>query len=174
MKVTVFGGSQAEEGSRDYVQAYDLGKLLARRGHTVLTGGYMGTMEAVSRGAHEMGGDVIGVTCAEIEHWRAIGANQWVKVELRKETLIERLQALIEGCDAAISLPGGPGTMAEILLMWNLIIIGSQEQKRLIVTGEGWRNVFNQLFLDMARYIPPMQRELLSFAPDVNAAVGML
>jgi uncharacterized protein (TIGR00725 family) len=172
--VTVFGGSQAEAGSRDYTEAYDLGKLLARRGHTVMTGGYMGTMEAVSRGAHEMGGDVIGVTCAEIEHWRATGANQWVKVEWRKETLIERLQALIEGCDAAISLPGGPGTMAEILLMWNLIIIGSQKQKRLIVTGEGWRNVFNQLFLDMARYIPPAQRRLLSFAPDVNAAVGLL
>ena len=36
---------------------------------------------------------------------------RWVKEEIKKKTLIERLQVLIEGCDAAIALPGGPGTL---------------------------------------------------------------
>ena len=51
MKVSVFGGSQPQEGSAAYAEAQDLGRLLAQRGYTVLTGGYMGTMEAVSMGA---------------------------------------------------------------------------------------------------------------------------
>ena len=49
-----------------YAEALALGELLAQRGHTVLTGGYMGTMEAVSDGAAAAGGHVIGVTCDEI------------------------------------------------------------------------------------------------------------
>ena len=77
-------------------------------------------MEAVSRGASEAGGHVIGVTCVDIENWRKVGANRWVKEEWRKQTLIERLQALVEGCDAALALPGGPGTLTEVSLMWNI------------------------------------------------------
>ena len=125
MKVSVFGGSQTKEGEPAYSEAQELGRLLAHRGHTVLTGGYIGTMEAVSRGANKAGGHVIGVTCAEIERWRPVGANQWVQEEWKKETLIERLQALVMECDAALALPGGPGTLAEIAVTWNLMIIGS-------------------------------------------------
>src|SRR5215831_16801474 len=73
MKVSVFGGSQPKEGSLPYAEARELGRMLAEGGHTVLTGGYIGTMEAVSRGAAESGGHVIGVTCEQIEQWRGIG-----------------------------------------------------------------------------------------------------
>src|SRR3990172_10856853 len=106
MNITVFGGAQPKEGSSGYEEACELGSLLAQRGHTVLTGGYMGTMEAVSRGASDAGGHVIGVTCEDIEAWRKTSANPWVKEERRKKSLIERLQALVEGCDAAIALAG--------------------------------------------------------------------
>ncbi len=91
MNISVFGGSQPKVGSTAYAEAQELGGLLAQRGHTVLTGGYMGTMEAVSRGAAEAGGHVIGITCGEIESWRGAGANQWVAEEWKKETLIQRL-----------------------------------------------------------------------------------
>src|SRR3972149_10764502 len=96
MKITVFGGSQPKEGDAAYAEAHDLGRLLAQRGHVVLNGGYIGTMEAVSRGACEAGGHVIGVTCEDIETWRAVGKNQWVTEEVRKKSLIERLQCLVE------------------------------------------------------------------------------
>ncbi len=46
MNITVFGGSQPKEGDAAYAEAYQLGKLLAEAGHAVLTGGYIGTMEA--------------------------------------------------------------------------------------------------------------------------------
>src|SRR5512143_3898323 len=107
MRVSVFGGSQPKQGDAAYAEAMELGELLAERGHTVLTGGYIGTMEAVSRGAHESGGHVIGVTCEEIERWRPIGANRWVKEEIKKVTLIDRLHTLIHESEAALALPGG-------------------------------------------------------------------
>lgn len=50
MKVSVFGGSQPTPDSLAYEEARQLGETLAKRGHIVLTGGYVGTMEAVSRG----------------------------------------------------------------------------------------------------------------------------
>ena len=87
MKVTVFGGAQPKEGTLAYEEARELGSLLAQRGHTVLNGGYMGTMEAVSRGAHEAGGHVIGVTCIDIEEWRKSKPNPWIKEEIRRQSL---------------------------------------------------------------------------------------
>ncbi len=131
-------------------------------------------MEAVSRGAAEAGGHVIGVTCVQIEKWRGVGANQWVNDEWKKESLIERLEALIQGCDAALALPGGPGTLTEISLMWNMMIIGALQKRPLILIGEGWRSVFDGLFRELGPYSPAGQRELLQFTPDVSTAVKML
>jgi uncharacterized protein (TIGR00725 family) len=119
MNITIFGGTKPRPGEPEYNEALRLGQLLARAGHTVITGGYMGTMEAVSRGAREAGGHVVGITCEEIERWRKSYANAWVIEEVKLPTLHERMIALIERCDAAIALPGGIGTLAEISLLWN-------------------------------------------------------
>lgn len=174
MNVSVFGGSQPEEGDLAYIEAIELGRLLAEAGHIVLTGGYIGTMEAVSRGAAEAGGHVIGVTCAEIERWRGRGANPWVIEEWRKETLLQRLQSLIEGCHAAMALPGGAGTLTEISLMWNLMIVDSIHRRPLILIGDGWHSVFDQVFAKLGEYTAHAHRELLQFAPDVYTAVRLL
>jgi uncharacterized protein (TIGR00730 family) len=174
MKVSVFGGSQPKPGSSAYEEARQLGKLLAKAGHTVMTGGYIGTMEAVSRGASEAGGLIIGVTCAEIERWRDVSPNQWVKEEWRRETLLERLQALVQDCDAAMALPGGPGTLTEIMLMWNLMIVESMHRRPLMLVGGGWQSVFDQFLNSFGTYIPDTQRELVSFAKDGKTAVELL
>ena len=174
MKVSVFGGSQPKEGDAAYEEARLLGELLAQRGHVVLNGGYIGTMEAVSRGAAEAGGHVIGVTCEDIEAWRPVRANRWVKEEIRKKTLNERLQVLIEECDAAIALPGGPGTLTEIALTWNLMIVESRHRSPLILVGDGWQSVFGQVFEKLGTYTSESQRDLLQFAPNVETAVKIV
>jgi len=174
MRVSVFGSSQSKEGDETYIEAIELGKLLAERGHIVLTGGYIGTMEAVSRGAREAGGHVIGVTCEDIEAWRKVKANAWVMEEIRKKTLIERLHSLIHESDAALALPGGPGTLTEISLMWNLMIVESLHRRPLILIGDGWQSVFDQFSKGLSAYVPAYQREILHFAKDVHTAVEML
>jgi predicted Rossmann-fold nucleotide-binding protein len=88
--------------------------------------------------------------------------------------LIERLQHLVESCDAAIALPGGPGTLTEIALTWNLMIVESLPRRPLILVGEGWQSVFDQFLQSLDEYIPARQREFITFAKDVQTAVGML
>ena len=174
MKISVFGGSQPKAGDPAYQAAYELGRQLALSGHNVLTGGYIGTMEAVSRGASEAGGHVIGVTCVEIENWRPVKPNEWVMEEYRRETLMERLQDLIRECDAAIALLGGPGTLTEIALMWNLMIVGSLPRRPLVLVGDGWQSVFGQLYKELGSYTAENQRELVQFAKDVGTAVEII
>ena len=173
-RVTVFGGSQPKPGDPAYKQALELGKLLGGSDYTVLNGGYIGTMEAVSRGAVEAGGHVIGVTCDEIEAWRPVRPNPWLSEEMRFPTLSQRLTALIENCDAALALPGGVGTLVEISLMWNQLLTEIITPRPLITIGIGWQAVFAQLFSSHDSYIPQGQRIWLRHAPDVSTAFHQL
>jgi len=173
MNITIFGGAQPTAGTTAYEEARLLGSLLAKNGHTVITGGYMGTMEAISRGANEAGGHVIGVTCIDIENWRGSKLNQWVKEEIRKQTLLERLQVLTSHCDVAMALSGGAGTLTEVSLMWNLMIIQSLPKKPLILIGDGWKNTLDSFFSAFESYMSLSQQELLYFAKDVNEAVKL-
>ena len=173
MKITVFGSGRPVPDEPDYEQAKQLGALIARAGHTVLTGGYIGTMEAVSRGANEAGGLVIGVTCDEIENFRPGKANPWVTEEWRRHTLLERLQTLIEACDAAIALPGGPGTFTEITLSWNLLVIHAITPKPLVLLGEGWRRVFEEYRRMLGQYPAESDWRWLVFAANNTEALHL-
>ena len=170
MKITVFGGSQAQPGDPVYLEAMKLGTLLGANGFTVLSGGYIGIMEAVSRGAAEAGGHVIGVTCDEIEAWRQVRPNQWIKEEIRFPTIRQRLYALMENCDAAIAMPGGIGTLAEIAETWSHLQTMSIPSRPLILVGTGWESTMRTLFLSLGEYIPMPYRELLTFASDADNA----
>jgi uncharacterized protein (TIGR00730 family) len=174
MRVTVFGGSLPKPGEEAFEQALRLGRLLGEAGHTVLTGGYIGTMEAVSCGAAEAGGFVIGVTCDQIEAWRPGGANRWVQEEMRFETLRDRLYALIDNCDAAMALPGGVGTLSEIAAMWSQLQTGAIDPKPLILIGQGWQLVMEKFLAVFDGYVPEKHRRFLRFAPDIETAVSLL
>ena len=174
MIITVFGGSSPKPGSAAYLQAGQLGKLLAQTGHTVATGGYIGTMEAVSRGANEAGGHVIGITCTDLEHMRPTGANEWVKEEIHYESLHQRLGALIDICDGAFALPGGVGTLAEISVMWNQLLIGAQKPKPLILIGDGWKKVMDQFFAAQEGYIPEHDKNWLFYANSIESGLEIL
>ncbi len=170
MKVAIFGGANPQTGGTSYEDAYRLGKMLAEAGHAILTGGYIGTMEAASRGAAEAGGHVIGVTCKEVEVWRGVRANRWVMEEWHYPTLHERLLALIDGCDSAIALPGGVGTLLEISMFWNRMIVDAIPHKPLILVGGSWRATIEFFLSAQDGYVSLPSRTLLTFAPDVNEA----
>jgi uncharacterized protein (TIGR00730 family) len=174
MHVTIFGGANPLPTDPAYAEAERLGRLLAQAGHAVLTGGYIGTMEAASKGAAEAGGHVIGVTCEEIERWRGVKANPWVKEEWRCQTLDERLVRLMDSCQAAIALPGGVGTLVEIVLLWNRMLIQATPARPLILVGQGWQKTI-QTFLDTQDgYVTAPHRHLVQFAPTVGGAVELL
>jgi uncharacterized protein (TIGR00725 family) len=171
MRVTVFGGANPKPGEPAYDEAYRLGELLANAGHIVLNGGYIGTMEAVSKGASENGGHVIGVTCQEIERWRKADANPWLNEEWHLQTLDQRLLALIDNCDAALALPGGVGTLLEISMMWNRLIIKAIAARPLILIGPAWRSVIASFLDQQGQYLTERDRQWLSFTNSIEEAV---
>lgn len=173
-RVSVYGSSIPQPGTTDYEKAKALGGMLGQNGYTVLTGGYAGTMEAVSRGASEAGGHVIGVTCSEIENFRPGKANPWVSEEIHLDSLEDRLIYLLTQCDGAVALPGGIGTLAEIVILWNKLQVKSISARPFVLVGTGWKTVIDTLFAEQGSYIPPAYRTLLHTAPSVKEAFQFL
>ena len=174
MIVAVYGSAAPAPGTTLYQSALELGRLLAQAGYTVMTGGYIGTMEAVSRGAVEAGGTTLGVTCAEIEQYRPGKANPWVQQEIRTQTLLERLEVLTRQPDAMIALPGGIGTLCEISLALNLMVITPGAPKPFILIGDGWEKVFRQFFTLNHEMINDLDQTRLQFAHDPSEALAWL
>ena len=174
MKVAVYGGAAPKSGEQAYEDARHLGYLLGKAGHTVMTGGYIGVMEAASKGASEAGGHVIGSTCTELEDWRGVTANQWVKEEWKHETLRDRMYALIDKCDAAIMMPGGVGTLAELAVMWNEEIISKKPSRVMILVGKGWSHAIKVFLEEFNEYLHVHDQKRVLFAKDVEEAVSMI
>jgi uncharacterized protein (TIGR00730 family) len=174
IKVTVFGGSKPVPGDPEYENATKLGTLLGSVGCTVLTGGYIGTMEAVSKGAALSGGHVVGVTCDEIESWRQVAPNQWIMEERRYPKLRQRLYALIEGCDIALVLPGGIGTLAEAAVMWSQVQTGASDPRPIVFIGSGWKKTMKAFFESLGEYVSAADRQWLHFSENVNQSYQLL
>src|SRR5574341_395338 len=171
MNITVFCSSASIAGDPAYTEALRLGQLIATKGHTVLTGGYIGSMEDVSRGAAEAGGRVIGVTCEEIESWRPVRANPWVQEERRFATMRQRLFALMDGCDAALALPGGVGTLAEVTVTWSQMLTGAITSRPLVLIGAGWQEAMGTFWRVFDQHVPVRYRALLTFVEIGRAHV---
>jgi uncharacterized protein (TIGR00730 family) len=170
--ISVFGSSTPRPGDHDYTQAMTVGRLLAENGYAVATGGYMGTMEAVSRGAAEAGGHVIGVTSAQIEQYRAAGHNRWVTEVIWYPTLRERLLHLVTQNEGIITLPGGIGTISEMTLAWSFLQVGEISPRPLVRLGVIWRETINSVI--RPDYIHERYTTLIRYALTPAEAVAAL
>ena len=168
--ISVFGSSAPPPDSQDYEQARQVGRLLAEAGFVVATGGYSGTMAAVSQGAHEAGGHVVGVTSTRIESFRARGANEWVLEEIRFETLRDRLLHLVTNNVGMITLPGGIGTLSEMALAWSFLQVSEIETRPLVLLGDIWRETIQTFY--RPEYIVPRYMEMIRFAATPAEAVA--
>ncbi|MFN8588795.1 MAG: LOG family protein [Candidatus Eisenbacteria bacterium] len=135
--VAVFGSSTLTEDSAAYAEVRDLGGELARRGLTVMTGGYHGAMGAASQGAHEAGGHVIGVTVEMFE--RRGPVNRWVTERVHTPTLHARLDHLVREADAFVAVTGSIGTLTELFLAWTLLAVSARPPAPLVLMGAHWR-----------------------------------
>jgi uncharacterized protein (TIGR00730 family) len=135
--VTIFGGSKCGEHTEEYRQAMEIGRRLAEAGLTICTGGYLGVMEAASRGAREKGGRVFGIVMNQFKS----EPNRYLTDKVASEHFYERLQNLITRSIGFIALRGGMGTVTEISLVWNKLQTGVLEPRPLVLLGRSWRNV---------------------------------
>lgn len=134
-RVAVFGGAWVSEDEPEYREALRLGGGLAERGIEVVNGGYGGIMAAVSRGAAESLGTVVGVTITSFSE--QVPVNQWLTLEVEAADLFARLPVICDA-EAWVAFPGGVGTLSEVALCWNLIQTDSLPPRPLVIVGERW------------------------------------
>ncbi|MBQ3309548.1 TIGR00730 family Rossman fold protein [Candidatus Saccharibacteria bacterium] len=108
--VTAFGSARVREGDKYYDKARELGGLLARNGHTVITGGGPGVMEALNRGAYEFGGRSVGLNIT-LEHEQF--ANQYLTDTMEFRYFFARKVMLSMASKVYVYFPGGFGTFDE-------------------------------------------------------------
>src|SRR5882672_4007316 len=132
--VTIFGGAKCDESDTEYAQARRVGELLADAGYTICTGGYLGVMEGASRGAHERGGRVLGITMNQFK----AEPNRFLTDKVATAHFYERLQLLITRSIGFIAIRGGMGTVTELSLVWNKIQTRVIEPRPLVLLGDCW------------------------------------
>jgi uncharacterized protein (TIGR00725 family) len=167
-RVTVFGGSRCGPDAAEYKEALRLGRLLVEAGFDVCSGGYAGVMEAISRGAHEAGGQVIGVTMEQFKS----APNPYLKKIEPSADFYARLQILIRDSAGYIALRGGMGTVTEISLVWNKLVMNVLPQRPLILLGECWPRAIDCLRRHLVVSDDDMTH--LMFAATAEDAVAVL
>jgi len=140
--VALFGSARPEEDSVLYRETVEAAALLAENGWTIATGGGPGLMEAANVGAKSICGDE-GICSLGYSIYLPFEAetNDAVQVDTHHNDFFTRLKQFTDDCDAFIALPGGYGTLLEVMTVVQLLQVGHMEDKPLILVGPMWRKV---------------------------------
>lgn len=112
--VCVYSASSTQIDAVYVDAAAELGKLLAQQGINLVNGaGALGLMATISDAVIEAGGTTIGVIPRFMKEqgWHHTGLTQLIETE----SMHERKQLMAELSDGVIALPGGCGTLEELL-----------------------------------------------------------
>jgi uncharacterized protein (TIGR00725 family) len=123
VQVAVIGSGREHEAC-----AEEVGRLLAERGCTVVTGGLGEVMAAAARGAKGAGGTTIGILPGESR----ANANEWIDHAVVTGIGHARNLAVVASGDAVIAVGGSWGTLAEIGFAMRL-------GRRVVVLEPGWQ-----------------------------------
>ncbi len=166
--VTIFGGSKCANHSPEYLEAKALGKRLAEAGFTICTGGYLGVMEAASRGAREAGGRVYGIVMNQFKH----EPNRWLTDKVATNHFYDRLQNLITRSVGFVALRGGMGTVTEVSLVWNKLMTGVLVARPLVLVGDCWKPVVEAWQKHLV--VSDGEVRLLNFADNADEAAKII
>lgn len=174
-RVCVFCGSSSGKRNCYRDAALELGQeLVARRLDLVYGGGSVGLMGLISQEVHRGGRHVLGVIpktlmCKEITgetvgEVRAVANMHQRKAEMARQS------------DCFIALPGGYGTLEELLEVITWAQLGIHDKPVGLLNVEGYYN--NLLtFIDKAvedGFIKPLQRHIIVSAPTAKELVQKL
>ena len=116
--VAIFGSTRVKPNNIHYKEARKLGKLLAKEGFAVMTGGGPGIMEAGNRGAFEAGGKSLGIN---IELPNGQKKNKYLTKGLSFHYFFTRKVMLSFAGSGYVFFPGGYGTLDEFFEMITLV-----------------------------------------------------
>lgn len=174
-KVCVYCGSSAGTDPAYVAAATRLGEILAEAGiGLVYGGGSAGLMGAIAKAMQARGGEIVGVIpefLAEKEHLFR-GASEIVVTR----GMHDRKQIMFERSDAFVALPGGIGTLEELVEQLTWAQLGRHRKPVLIANLNGFWDGLLSLFehMDRAGYIHSAARLNFLVADNVDAIVPAL
>lgn len=173
--VTVFCGSSDAVDAKYFAAARELGEKLAKRGwRLIYGGGGVGLMGVLARAVLDCGGHVTGVIPKALLDL-GVG-NATVSELVVTDGLRDRKAIMDERGDAFVALPGGLGTIEEVLEVLTLKQLGYHRKPIALLDLDGY---FGPLHAQIQRgidvgFIKPEFLDLWYPAPDVDALLRYL
>jgi hypothetical protein len=169
--VSIFGSTRAKPEDEVYQKAERIGRLLAEKGFSVITGGGPGAMEAANKGASLAGGKSIGLN---IELPLEQKPNPYANITLKYRYFFVRKVMFVKYAVAYIILPGGFGTMDELFESVTLIQTHKIKPFPVILVGSNyWKGLLDwikEVVLKEGR-ISPIDLEILQLIDDPEEIV---
>ena len=144
--VTIFGSARLPQDNKYCQMAYELGGMLAKNGHSVVTGGGPGIMEAASHGSYEIGGRTIGLNIA-LKHEQF--PNPYLTDCVTFEYFFARKVSLAMSAKVFVFFPGGFGTMDELSEILCLMQEGKMPKMPVFLIGTDYWKSFEQVIQEM-------------------------
>ena len=168
--VTIFGSARLPQDNKYCVMAYELGGLLAKNGHAVVTGGGPGIMEAASRGSYEIGGRTIGLNIT-LKHEQF--PNPYLTDCLTFEYFFARKVSLAMASKVFVFFPGGFGTMDELSEILCLMQEDKMPKMPVFLIGKGYWKAFDHVIKKMLeiKVIAPKDTEIFKITDDITEVV---
>ncbi len=139
--VTFFGSARLPTGDFYYEKARSLAaKIVHALGHTVMTGGGPGIMEAANKGAFEAKGNSVGLT---IKLPKEQTTNPYLTNHLAFHYFFSRKVCLSFSAEAYIFFPGGFGTLDEFSEILTLVQTHKIEKVPIILVGNEYWNALD-------------------------------
>ena len=173
LSVCVFCASSEAVGEEDRAVAAELGRGIAERGwRLVYGGGGIGLMGEVARAALAGGGDVLGVIPHRLMTREVALLDNTELVQT--ETMRERKHHMDSESDAFVVLPGGIGTLEELVEVLTLKLLGYHSRPIVVLDPRGyWRPLLDQLdTMIRHRLSPPTLLYLFEVVDSPDAALA--
>ena len=138
-RVAIFGSARAKPGTFVYDEVKRAAAAFAAMGCDIVTGGGPGLMQAANEGAKEAGAP--GSVGIRVELPFEQDVNPFVEQAFEHETFFTRLHHFVIASDAFVVVPGGIGTVLEMLMIWQLLQVRHVEHVPLILVGKMWRGL---------------------------------
>ena len=164
MNICVYGAASNDISPVIIKKTEDLGREMAKRGHAlVFGGGNNGMMGASARGAHELGGEIIGIAP---RFFNADGVFFAGCTEFfLTDTMRERKKLMEEKSDAFIVTPGGIGTFDEFFEILTLRSLGQHTKAIAVYNIDGYYNALEDLLDNAVKggFMKKAAKDLIGF-----------
>jgi uncharacterized protein (TIGR00730 family) len=138
-RVAIFGSARAQPGTFVYEEVKRAAAAFASMGCDIVTGGGPGLMQAANEGATLAGAP--GSVGIRVELPFEQDVNPFVEQAFEHETFFTRLQHFVIASDAFVVVPGGIGTVLEMLMIWQLLQVRHVNDVPLILVGKMWKGL---------------------------------